>query len=401
TKKTGSTATYDHEMFWHSANIEFLGVRVFTLSIILLVYLCANSMFFVRDISLLQFKNYTQRHFSFEKDIICLSGENGSGKTSVMDAIYFLCFTKSYFTHNDAYLVKHGSKGMRIQGVFEKQQPHEICCILRENGKKEFSMDGELYTQFSKHIGKFPVVMIAPDDTELITEGSELRRRFLDMIISQLNSDYLSHLIQYNKVLQQRNALLKQLAQPSGGDASLLDVYDQLLDQHGKAVYRFRMEVCQALAEKTNRIYTFLSQEKEDVSCVYKSALANDSLLDLLQQNRSRDMLMQRTLEGIHKDDLVFTMNSMPLKQVASQGQRKSFLFGLKFAQYELLAEGLGIKPVLLLDDIFEKLDEERSRRLVEFVGEQQGQVFITDTHHERIEKAFAPFADRLQHVQL
>lgn len=365
------------------------------------MYLCADSMFFVRDISLFQFKNYTQRHFSFEKDIICLSGENGSGKTSIMDAIYYLCFTKSYFTHNDAYLVQHGSKGMRIQGIFEKQQPHEVCCILRENGKKEFSIDGELYTQFSKHIGKFPVVMIAPDDTELITEGSELRRRFLDMILSQLNSDYLSHLIQYNKVLQQRNALLKQLAQSSGGDDSLFDVYDELLDQHGRAVYRFRKEVCQSLAEKTHRIYTFLSQEKEDVSCVYKSALANDSLLDLLRQNRSRDRLMQRTLEGIHKDDLVFTMNTMPLKQVASQGQRKSFLFGLKFAQYELLAEGLGIKPVLLLDDIFEKLDEERSRRLVEFVSEQQGQVFITDTHHERIQKAFLPFTDRLQHVQL
>lgn len=365
------------------------------------MYLCAHSMFFVRDISLVQFKNYAQRRFTFEKDIVCLSGENGSGKTSVLDAIYFLCFTKSYFTHNDSFLIQHGAAGMRVQGVFETQQAHEVCCVIRENGKKEFSMDGELYAQFSKHIGKFPVVMIAPDDTELITEGSELRRRFLDMILSQLNSDYLNHLIQYNKVLQQRNALLKHLAQTPSSDASLLDVYDQLLDKHGSEVFRYRQQVCGILAEKTNTMYKLLSQEKERVGCDYKSALAKHSLLDLLQQNRSRDILMQRTLEGIHKDDLVFTMNSMPLKQVASQGQRKSFLFGLKIAQYELLAEGLGIKPILLLDDIFEKLDEERSRRLVEFVCQQHGQVFITDTHHERIEQAFLPYASRLQHVQL
>lgn len=358
-------------------------------------------MLAVKEISLVHFKNYQEKKFVFDHPVVCISGQNGCGKTTILDAIYYLCFTKSYFASTDNLTIQHGKQGMNVQGKFVKDKEYSVRCVIRENGKKEVYLDEEAYTQFSKHIGKFMAVMIAPDDTALITEGSELRRRYLDTLISQLDKEYLESLIQYNKVLQQRNSLLKKVAQGMPLNHALLDIYDQWLNQHGQIIFKARKQCVEVLSQKINHIYAQLSGEQEQVNCVYQSSLANHSLIDLLTQSRAKDLITQRTHEGIHKDELVFTLQGMPFKQVASQGQRKSFLFGLKLAQYEMLAASSVYAPLLLLDDIFEKLDHDRGLRLIAYISKQNTQVFITDTHQERLAKAFELIKAKVQFVEL
>lgn len=343
----------------------------------------------VKQLSLIHFKNYKKKQLTFSKRIVCIYGQNGSGKTSILDAIHFLCFTKSYFHHADAVCVTKGEQGMRIYGVVKDSKEYEVACILRENGKKEFTIEGDAYTQFSKHIGKFPCVFITPDDTELITEGSEARRKFLDAMISQTNAQYLEQLIQYSKCLQQRNALLKQWSAGPEKDFSLLSVYSKKLHELGTFIFETRKNYCEEFIEHVKRIYIFLCDDAEEINMTYSSQLASDSLLDLLDRFVDKDIFMQRTNFGTHKDDLLFTLNGMPLKQAASQGQRKSFLFSLKLAQFELIKKLTGKHPILLLDDIFEKLDEARSGKLIAYLLEKQSQVFITDTHEERLRNAF------------
>ncbi len=353
----------------------------------LFIYLCAVPE--IKQISLIHFKNYKKKQLAFSKRIICIYGQNGSGKTSILDAVHYLCFTKSYFHHADAVCVTKGEQGMRIYGVVKDSKEHEVACILRENGKKEFTLDGDAYTQFSKHIGKFPCVFITPDDTELITEGSEARRKFLDAMISQTNAHYLEQLIQYSKCLQQRNALLKQWSAGPEKDFSLLSVYSKKLHELGTFIYETRKKYCEEFIDHVKRIYIFLCDDAEEITMTYSSQLASDPLLDLLDRFIDKDIIMQRTNFGTHKDDLLFTLNGMPLKQAASQGQRKSFLFSLKLAQFELIKKLTGKNPILLLDDIFEKLDEARSRKLIAYLLDEKCQVFITDTHEDRLRDAF------------
>ncbi len=346
-------------------------------------------MSFIKQLSLLHFKNYSEKKFSFSKRIVCIHGQNGSGKTSILDALHYLCFTKSYFHHIDTLCVTKGEQGMRIQGIIENEKLNDIICILRENGRKEFSMNGESYTQFSKHIGKFPCVFITPDDTLLITEGSEGRRKFLDSMISQTNSQYLEQLIQYSKCLQQRNALLKQWADSAVKDFVLLSIYSKKLHELGTLIYTTRKNYCEEFIQHVQPIYAFLCDNTEQIQLTYFSQLENDSLLKLLDRYIDKDIISQRSNYGIHKDDILFSLNEMPLKQVASQGQRKSFLFSLKLAQFELIKKHSAKIPILLLDDIFEKLDEARSKKLIAYLVNEKSQVFITDTHEERLKTAF------------
>jgi DNA replication and repair protein RecF len=349
------------------------------------------------SISLTQFTNYRQQQFDFKERIIGICGLNGMGKTNLLNAIYYCCFTKSYFTKSDSQHVLSGAAGFRIEGHFNlNRQPLKVVCILRETGRKEFSVEDEPYSRFADHIGKLPCVMIAPDDIQIITGGPEERRRFMDAILSQLNALYLRQLIDYNKVLQQRNGFLKSEAGTTQPDTSLLQVYDEQLARYGTYIHEERKKFLTELIPLVNRFYRQIAGSDEQVTLVYESQLLHAGFKELLAGCRQKDFLLQRTNAGIHKDDIDIALNGQPFKAIASQGQRKSLLFALKLAEFELLAAAKGFAPLLLLDDVFEKLDEQRMHNLLEQVCvHNDGQLFITDTHEERIRRHF----DKLQHA--
>lgn len=353
-------------------------------------------------IKLTRFKNYLQRQFRFDHKVTGITGNNGAGKTNLLDAIYYLCFTKSYFHFRESQNVTHGHDGFRLDGTFLKNGTLEtVTCIFR-NSQKEVKLNEEAYNRFSQHIGQFPAVFIAPDDAILISGGSEPRRRFMDMLLAQINPAYLDHLIAYQKILGQRNELLKNAAAQSAFPSALLETYDEQLASHGGFIFKKRKEFLSAFTENVQQYYGKITGNKETTSLQYESVLHQDDFLQLLQHNRRRDILLQRTSEGIHRDDLFFLMNDHPLKQTGSQGQRKSFLFALKLAQYETLRSFKGFPPLLLLDDIFEKLDHDRITRLIGVISQPDfGQVFITDTEEERLKKAFAQNFDQLQMIHL
>ena len=381
----------------------------------------------LQNISLTQFKNYLRQEFSFTKKVIGICGNNGIGKTNLLDAIYYLCFTKSYFTTSDGLCVMQGQQGFRVSGnmhiaskngkdvpIFEAsvpvatmpdavvrvtdaafrvptnhhQDPLIVTCILRETGKKEFTVNDEPYTRTSKHIGRLPCVIIAPDDVELILGGSEVRRRFIDTLLCQLNADYLQQLIDYNKLLQQRNSLLKRFAEHGKTDASLLEVLNEQLSGRGQFIYTTRSQFLQTFLPKVAAHYYAIAQQDEPVELRYRSQLHEQPMQQLLLQSIARDMTMLRTTCGIHRDDLELLLSNQPFKQIASQGQRKSLLFALKLTEFETLQTQKGFAPILLLDDVFEKLDAGRMENLLrEVCIDKAGQVFITDTHRERLEK--------------
>lgn len=346
-------------------------------------------MLFLQNISVVQFKNYEQQQWLFKQRITAVCGPNGSGKTNLLDAIYYLCFTKSYFSRQDTQIVQQGKSGLRVDGNFLKdEKQHELVCIIRENNRKEFWANGEEYKKFSEHIGKFPCVMIAPDDVGLITGNSDERRKFIDTILSQCNTDYLNWLIDYNRILQQRNSLLKAAAEHNRLDESLLDTLDEQLSEKGQLVFTARKQFTEELIPAANRYYQSIAEKEDGIEIVYESQLSENNLLELLKTNRQRDLYLQRTGCGIHKDDIEILMNEQSFKNIASQGQRKSLLFALKLAEFEILKKQKGFTPVLLLDDVFEKLDAERMHNLLHKVCmEENGQVFITDTHAERMER--------------
>jgi DNA replication and repair protein RecF len=343
----------------------------------------------IKDISLLQFKNYSRASFSFEERIVGICGNNGIGKTNLLDALYYLCFTKSYFSRSDQQVVHRGAAGFRLEGHLEKEgQATEVVCILRETGKKEFLTDGVAYEKFSRHIGRFPCVIIAPDDIQIITGASEERRRFLDALLSQLDAAYLQQLIDYNKILQQRNGFLKSLTGRRLTDRGLLEVYDGQLVRVGEMIHARRRQFLASFLPLAGRYYTLIAGAEEPISLGYESQLLHGAFPDLLRQGLERDLALQRTGVGIHRDDIGLACVDLPFKVMASQGQRKSLLFALKLAEYETLKQAKGFSPLLLLDDVFEKLDEFRMRNLLDRVCVQDdGQIFITDTHPERIRR--------------
>ncbi|UYQ95139.1 DNA replication and repair protein RecF [Chitinophaga horti] len=356
----------------------------------------------VRKISLVQFKNYPQRVFGFEKRIVGITGRNGSGKTNLLDAIYYLCFTKSYFTTTEAQNVLYNTNGFRLEGLLERGGSTEkIVCTLKE-GKKDVALNDDSYDKFSRHIGQFPAVMIAPDDAEIILGGSEERRRWLDALLCQLNPGYLDHLIAYQKILLQRNGLLKAIAETGHNQDALLEIFDDQLADHGIPVFEARRNFLGPFIPRVQALYDYLSGTHEVVDIKYQSHLHEGDFRKMLIQQQLKDKTLQRTSTGIHRDDLQFLLNGYPMKSSASQGQRKSFLFALKLAQYEVIRQFKQFPPLLLLDDVFEKLDQERVSRLIQLVKSgEYGQVFITDTHADRLLAAFDGDGDIIQLIHM
>ncbi len=360
-------------------------------------------MLLLQHISLVQFKNYSNRSFDFTERIIGICGKNGVGKTNLLDAIHYLCFTKSYFTRLDSNNVQHGNTGFRLEGNFELHDKIEkAVCILRETGRKEFLINDSPYEKFSQHIGRYPCVVIAPDDAELITGDSKERRTFLDALLCQLDAEYMQHLIVYKKILEQRNSLLKSFEETGGRNFELLDVLDEQLIKPGDYVFNKRKEFLVSFLPVAKHLYNGISQKDEEVNLFYESELLQASFAELLKVNRSRDCFAQRTTSGIHRDDLDIQLSNQPFKSIASQGQRKSLLFALKLAEMEVLRKEKGFAPLLLLDDVFEKLDEDRiSNLLTKVCVENEGQVFITDTNEERLKQHLDALAVQYQLIEL
>lgn len=313
------------------------------------------------------------------------------GKTNLLDAIYYCCFTRSYFTRTDGQNVLTGAPGFRIEGNFVLQhQPLQAVCILRETGRKEFLVNGEAYSRFAEHIGRIPCVIIAPDDVQIITGASDERRRLIDALLSQVDSEYLKHLIDYSRVLQQRNSFLKSIAEKREANPALLQVYDEQMVRYGGPVFHKRKDFLQEFIPHVYTHYREIAGVDEEVTIEYESQLLHHSFEEVLARYREKDLLLQRTLGGIHRDDLDIRLKAQPFKSIASQGQRKSLLFALKLAEFETLKEEKGFPPLLLLDDVFEKLDEQRMHNLLTRVcSGNTGQLFITDTHEDRIRNHF------------
>ena len=339
----------------------------------------------------------------FAEKLNFIVGNNGIGKTNLLDAIYYCCFTKSYFSGTDALHTRFGADGFRLEAYFIKDgKEQKLVCIYRGGGKKEILLNDVPYEKFSKHIGTFPAVMIAPDDIELITGTSEHRRRYVDTVLSQLDAGYLQQLIIYNKVLQQRNSLLKKMADDKPGSMEVLDILDEQLVLPGAEIHTKRDALLQELIPLVQQFYQMIADHSEKVALQYSSQLNNTPFDTLLKQNRQKDIMLQRSNAGVHKDDILFELNGQVFRHIASQGQRKSLLFALKLAEYSLLKKNKGFAPVLLLDDVFEKLDSIRMQQLLSWVcRENEGQVFITDTHRDRLEEAFDSLDVEFQIIEL
>ncbi len=360
-------------------------------------------MLTLKKIILTQFKNYSHSAFSFNERVIGICGLNGKGKTNLLDAIYYLCFTKSYFSRSDSFNIQFEKDGFRLEGLYQRDTREEkLVCINRGTSKKELILNDVIYEKFSHHIGRFPAVMIAPDDIQLITGTSEDRRRFLDTLLSQLDAGYLQQLIIYTKVLQQRNGLLKRFAEQGRTDWALLEVLDDQLVQPGNYIHQKRVACTQELIPLVQQFYQQIANNEEVVKLSYESQLNTQTFEAVINQFREKDFFLQRTNGGIHKDDLLIGLNDQVFKNIASQGQRKSLLFALKLAEFEMLKQIKGFAPLLLLDDVFEKLDDHRMQNLLHWVcNENMGQVFITDTHRERLEEAFRNLKTPYQVIEL
>ncbi len=349
----------------------------------------------LNKITLLQYRNYASATFDFKCPVSCITGSNGSGKTNLLDAIYYLCYTKSYFTAYQQNNVQTGLDGFRVSGSFCRVGKAEIISCKWKAGKKEIYNNDVEYEKLTDHIGLYSAVMIAPDDTELINGGSELRRKWVDSILGQVDKNYLERLMHYQRILLQRNAWLKNQFYNPSSNRTELEFYDAELSADGAYIHAQRKTFLTQFLPLLNDFYHRLSGGKEPLQVNYTSDLAIKPLKDWLAGNLQHDLRYQRTLRGIHKDDWDFNLNELQLKQFGSQGQKKSFLFALKLAQYTYLSNVLGHLPILLLDDIFEKLDQSRMEALLRIIrSEGFGQVILTDTHPERIKQAFGEGAD-------
>ena len=334
------------------------------------------------------YKNVLNASYTFDAPIHCFVGNNGIGKTNTLDAIYHLAMGRSYFSAVNVHTIQHQADFMRIEGHFERDDRTErIECLLKREATKVFVRNGKKYKKLSEHIGLLPTVMISPADVDLINEGSQTRRSFIDRLIGQADKTYLHQLIQYQKVLQQRNALLKQMGRYGQGANETLEIYNVQLVSLGSPIHQTRMEYLSTFEPLFKKRYAAISGVDENVSVSYHSQLLDEDFEKLLENAATQDRMAQYSTVGIHKDDLVFEIDGYPIKKFGSQGQRKSLLIALKLAQFDMLKQITTVTPLLLLDDIFDKLDEERVSKIISLVHESTfGQLFITDTHPERIE---------------
>jgi DNA replication and repair protein RecF len=346
---------------------------------------------YLQKLSLLNFRNYEEAELLFGREVNCLTGSNGAGKTNILDAIHYLSFCKSYFSASDNHSIRTGESYFMVQGLFgEGGDADVVHCAVKRNQKKLFRFNQKEYEKLADHIGLFPSVIITPNDSVLITEGSEERRKFIDSAISQFDKAYLSDLISYNRIVSQRNALLKQFAAGGRFDDTMMELWNEQMVPLATSIHEKRQAFLNGFNPVFSRLYGFISSDSEKVDIRYDSQLNQSDMGSLLQESAARDRSFQYTTAGVHRDDLGFLIRDMPVKRFGSQGQQKSFLVSLKLALFEYIRSLKNKKPLLLLDDIFDKLDEKRIRKLMELVSNGSfGQIFITDTHTERIRTVF------------
>jgi DNA replication and repair protein RecF len=344
---------------------------------------------YLTNLTLTHFKNHSKGTFVFSPGLNGLTGLNGVGKTNVLEAIYVLCMGRSYSGLTDKQLVQHGADFFRLEGLVNRLGEAEKMVIkFPVNQRKVLERNGQTLATLSQHIGRYPVVMVAPDDVALVQEGSEDRRRFMDSALAQTDPAYLQALTRYQQALKQRNALLKQFADQRRFDPALLEAVDQLLPEPAMVIHQHRKAFVADLLPLFQLLYNLLSGGREVADLAYASDLSTADMETLLKERLDKDRLLERTTAGVHRDDLDFQLDTQAVKKFGSQGQLKSYLLALRLAQYELLRRNTGVAPILLLDDVFDKLDIHRVKQLVALlIGRDYGQVFMTDTHRERLEE--------------
>ena len=340
---------------------------------------------YLQKLTVLNFKNYEELSLEFNRRVNVFVGRNGSGKTNLLDAIHYLSLTKSAFSVTDNQCIKISENFFMIKGAYRKgDADFELVASAQSGNKKVFRENQIDYDKLSNHIGKYPVVLIAPDDSDLVREGSEIRRKFFDSLISQLDSEYLEVLILYNLALKQRGSLLKLFADSGRVDFLALESYDRLLAQHGTVLFKKRKDFIETFIPLFRKYYEILVDGAEVASIEYSTGLSEMSFDDGLKKNQQRDLFLQRSNFGVHRDDFLMTLKGEELKKFGSQGQQKSFVIALKLAQFEVLESKKGFAPLLLLDDIFDKLDDFRINKLLEIISRSFGQLFITDARPDR-----------------
>lgn len=345
------------------------------------------------QIDLLDFKNYEELSLGFSPKINVLVGVNGIGKTNLLDAVYHLCLGKSAFNKMDQQNIRHGAAFYMIKGVFEKEGKQEtVRCSYQTSKKKSLRLGEKEYERISDHVGHLPIVLMSPSDADLVREGSEIRRKYFDSILGQLNKNYLQLIIRYSHTLKQRNALLKHFAELNYFDADLMAPYNAVLIDIGKQVAQQRQELLSQFEPIFQQHYQAISQEREAVSLSYDTQALGDDFEQLFTQAKDKDLVLKYTTKGIHRDDYGFGIEGYPLKKFGSQGQQKSFVVALKLAQFDFMHQYSQKKPILLMDDIFDKLDDHRMSSLLELLSAGHfGQVFITDARPERSKSLLAP----------
>ncbi len=353
----------------------------------------------LKSLNILNYRNIREASLEFSAKLNCFVGLNGQGKTNVLDAIYLLSFTKSAYTSQDSLNITHGEEMAMVQGVYDE---FTISCGLRRGVKKQFRKDKKDYPRLLDHIGLIPLVMVCPADHQLIEEGSDERRRFMDVVIGQRNRKYLDSLATYNALLKQRNALLKQYADAPTPPDDLLEVLEWQMVEPAEYIFRARTDFFREFEPYFQEVYKVISGSAEVPALKYVSQLQNRELREAYVKTRQRDLILGWTSQGPHKDDLDMRLGEYPLKQVGSQGQQRTFVLAMKLAQALYLADSTGEAPILLLDDIFDRLDSERVERIVAMVqGEQFGQIFITDTDRQHLTDIIQPGPDaKIFHVE-
>jgi DNA replication and repair protein RecF len=347
---------------------------------------------YLQKLMLAGFKNYAQAEFTFSEKINCFVGNNGVGKTNLLDAIHYLSFCKSFFSSLDAQNIRHGEDYFAIHGTYFRNETSSelVQCIQKRNQRKRFVINKKEYERLADHIGNFPLVMISPYDRDLINDGSELRRRYIDSVISQFDKFYLDALIQYNRALVQRNTLLKNFSERHYFDETALEIWDEQLIRLGMEISQKRKEFLEMFIPLFQDYFQFISNGNEKVDIRYVSQFGDDDFRAVFKAALPKDRVAQHSTVGTHKDDLDFLLDGFAVKRYGSQGQQKSFVIAIKLAQFEYTRNTKGFKPIVLLDDVFDKLDDLRVAQLIKLVSENSfGQVFITDTSSERIRTIF------------